>query len=227
VFKDIDAELTPKGYDGVWGDYDNDGDLDILLTGFDGASGKIARIYRNDNGGFSSTNTEPIGVSRSSIAWGDYDNDGDLDILLAGFPQLSPVTRVYRNNTIIPNTPPSVPSGLAAVLTDKVVSLSWNAASDTQTAANGLTYNLRVGTKPGRSNILSAMANPTNGYRRLPQLGNANHGLTASLKVTCGVYYWSVQAIDTAWAGSPFATEGTIDVGPCKNVYLPTVWKVQ
>jgi hypothetical protein len=91
------------------------------------------------------------------------------------------------------------------------VTLQWNAATDAQTTnANGLTYNLRLGTAPGAVNILSPQADPTSGFRRLPQLGNAQHGLTARLtNVAVGFYYWSVQAVDTAFAGSPFAAEGT------------------
>ena len=79
----------------AWGDYDRDGDLDILLTG-DGMS----KIYRNDG---SNTFTEQTGiilegVSNGSAAWGDYDNDGYLDILLTGNGPSGPVSKVYRNN---------------------------------------------------------------------------------------------------------------------------------
>jgi hypothetical protein len=49
------------------------------------------------------------------------------------------------------------------------------------------------------------------GYRRLPEMGNAQAGLTArvgNLKPGTN-YYWSVQAVDTAFAGSTFAAEGS------------------
>jgi hypothetical protein len=36
----------------AWGDYDNDGDLDILLTGQDSGGNHVAKVYRNDGGGF-------------------------------------------------------------------------------------------------------------------------------------------------------------------------------
>ncbi len=42
-------------------------------------------MYRNDGGGvFTDIGAALTGVYWSSVAWGDYDNDGDLDILLAG-----------------------------------------------------------------------------------------------------------------------------------------------
>lgn len=89
--------------DGVaaWGDYDNDGDWDILLTGrYDARQlHSISKIYRNDEGKFIDINAGLEPVSRSSVAWGDYDNDNDLDILLTGYTDdKKAVTHIYRNN---------------------------------------------------------------------------------------------------------------------------------
>ncbi len=80
----------------AWGDYDNDGDLDILLTGL-GPS--ISRIYRNDGGTFTDIEAGLPGVNFSSVAWGDYDNDDDLDILLTGQSGSEDITRIYRNDS--------------------------------------------------------------------------------------------------------------------------------
>ncbi len=84
-FTDIDAGLPGMFRCSVaWGDYDNDGDLDFLLTGFT-VTERINRIYRNNgDGSFTDIEAGLPGVGCSSAAWGDYDNDGDLDILLAG-----------------------------------------------------------------------------------------------------------------------------------------------
>ena len=81
----------------AWGDYDNDGDLDILLTGNTGYT-VVSKIFRNENGSFiEQSSISIIGVERSSVAWGDYDNDGDLDILLSGNTGYSTVSKIYRN----------------------------------------------------------------------------------------------------------------------------------
>jgi len=98
------------------------------------------------------------------------------------------------------------------------VMLSWNAATDAQTPSAGLTYNVRAGTKPGGMDLLAANANPTNGFRSVPALGNAEMRLFLPLAgVTNGqTVYWSVQAVDTAFAGGPFATE-------CSVVSIPTM----
>jgi uncharacterized repeat protein (TIGR01451 family) len=99
TFTDISAGLTGAYMSsGAWGDYDNDGDLDILLTGHDGVWGYRSYVYRNDGGGSFNLSTGLRGVDHSSVAWGDYDNDGDLDILLAGESFMGFVTELYRND---------------------------------------------------------------------------------------------------------------------------------
>ncbi|GJQ63770.1 MAG: hypothetical protein SCALA702_28230 [Melioribacteraceae bacterium] len=81
-----------------WGDYDNDGDLDILLTGYSN-SGYISKIYKNQGGDtFEELEGLPlIGVYRGAVSWGDYDNDGDLDIFLTGTTDDSGISKIYKN----------------------------------------------------------------------------------------------------------------------------------
>ena len=72
--------------DAAWGDYDNDGDLDLALTGEIAAGGpRCARIYRNEGGGSFTMQADMMSIYRSSCAWGDYDNDGDLDLAFCGY----------------------------------------------------------------------------------------------------------------------------------------------
>ena len=80
-----------------WGDFDNDEDLDILVTGKQFNNQILISIYRNDKGIFSQTIPNIPGVYNGNATWGDYDNDKDLDILITGNTGTRPVTAVYNN----------------------------------------------------------------------------------------------------------------------------------
>lgn len=50
-------------------------------------------------GGFGEVHPGSLaGVHGGSVAWGDYDNDGDLDILLTGHTGSGYISKVYRND---------------------------------------------------------------------------------------------------------------------------------
>ncbi|WOK06112.1 LamG-like jellyroll fold domain-containing protein [Imperialibacter roseus] len=102
-FEDIFASLT-GAYEGSvdWGDYDNDGDLDLFLTGFSDLGVPLAILYRNDAGTFTNAGETFQGVAFSEADWGDFDSDGDLDLVVQGkynsnFPALTS-TIIYRND---------------------------------------------------------------------------------------------------------------------------------
>jgi len=99
VFTDIGAGLQALNNGSAdWGDYDGDGDLDLLLTGFDEFSGRYSIIYNNDNGTFSDLGAGLPGVGYGDAEWGDYDNDGDLDILLLGDGSSLTYTSIFNND---------------------------------------------------------------------------------------------------------------------------------
>jgi len=83
----------------VWGDYDNDGDADIFVTGLDEAGENVAEIWRNNSGAFElDLNQELVPPWYSSAAWGDIDNDGLLDLVVTGMDWMgSPRTILYKN----------------------------------------------------------------------------------------------------------------------------------
>ncbi len=85
----------------AWGDYDNDGDIDLLHSGSPSSLniGDFTKLYRNDgNGVFTPINTSIVAINTGSVDWGDYDNDGNLDVLITGGENSTEVARIYRNN---------------------------------------------------------------------------------------------------------------------------------
>lgn len=75
------------GMGAVFGDYDNDGDLDLFVTNF---SDDNNTLYRNDGDGFFTDVAFQSGLGAPSlpfVSWGteffDYDNDGWKDIFVA------------------------------------------------------------------------------------------------------------------------------------------------
>ncbi|HET9233337.1 MAG TPA: FlgD immunoglobulin-like domain containing protein, partial [Candidatus Eisenbacteria bacterium] len=146
-------------------------------------------------------------ASQSSVAWGDYDNDGDLDVLLSGYGVSGPITRVYRNETPAGNAVPSAPTNLTMMRNGNQLTLSWLGATDDHTPTAALTYNLRIGTTPVGNQVLPAMA-AANGYRRIVRAGNVQGRTSWTLTLPEGSYYWGVQAIDGSFLGSQFAQGG-------------------
>ncbi len=67
---------------GAWGDYDNDGDLDFIISGWSTSSrAYFTKLYRNDGKGVFTEVYTNIKVSGKEL-WGDYDNDGKLDLMI-------------------------------------------------------------------------------------------------------------------------------------------------
>ena len=83
-------ERHPFPFDGifsgeaVWGDYENDGDLDLFIAGSSKVFGNgVGRLFRNEDGQFAAE-LDVDGLHNASVAFGDYNGDGDTDLVIQG-----------------------------------------------------------------------------------------------------------------------------------------------
>ena len=220
------TELDSTGLVGVshsstiWADYDNDGDLDIFIGGtYEGGSGwvRVTDVFiNNGDSTFTPANfTFTADVFWGESAWGDYDADGDMDLICCGHDDLGGSnTIIYRNDIDTANTIPEAPTNLLTDVAEDSVTFSWDPSTDNETPSAGLTYNCYL--KNGLGDIIwNSLSNNSNGYRYIPASGNAQQDTSWSIKgMPDGIYFWSVQAIDNNFAGSQFAAEHSFLIGP-------------
>ncbi len=194
------------------GDYDNDGDLDMLTSGREG----YTFVYLGNNSGlFTEYIDDPesdiLDVYYSSVIWVDLENDSDLDVSLFGYGgggggwyQI----RVYINNISSNNTPPNASTSFTSSYVNNKLTLTWNNGSDENTSTLGLYYNLRVGTTSGGHEVVSGVygGGDDNGY-----FGNMMQRKSITLNslnlVANQTIYWAVQTIDTGLAKSSWSAE--------------------
>lgn len=84
----------------IYGDYDNDGDLDIFYIGGQNSSDQTVGLLQNNNGVYTKVELSEDfqSLQQASAAWIDYNNDGNLDLILTGsMDGSSTITMVMKN----------------------------------------------------------------------------------------------------------------------------------
>jgi hypothetical protein len=215
-------------------DYDNDGYLDFFAGGYQIVGSTIsyfAKLYHNkgasNNYIFTDTTSQtgvfsaiPAGVWGGSAQWIDFNNDGKLDLFFGGSITTSYYTRgrtyLFQNTGAKANTAPSAPANLTATVNGSDATFTWGAAADAETPQKGVTYELRVGSTHGGTDIISPFSDPSTGYNRVSAAGKLtenDRSIGYLLKgIPSGTYYWSVHAIDGGLMGGTWASEGTFTI---------------
>src|SRR6516225_3998318 len=82
-------ELRIIGMGAAWGDYDNDGWLDLVVTGYD-----TIVLFHNDHGHLVRVKSFPSPKGFwTGVSWGDYNRDGYLDLYVCGYVKYKPGER--------------------------------------------------------------------------------------------------------------------------------------
>jgi len=97
---------TGGNYASSWIDYDNDGDVDLFISKCNGggaaASARYNELHRNNGDGTFTDVSVAAGlydpVQTWSSAWGDYDNDGDLDVFVGASSFVDGQHKLMTNN---------------------------------------------------------------------------------------------------------------------------------
>ncbi len=91
-----------RSYGAAWGDYDNDGFIDLFIANASETnpiSSTFQFLYHNNGDGtFSRITTGVVATAFKygrGAAWGDYDNDGNLDLVLVNIAQSN---NLFHNN---------------------------------------------------------------------------------------------------------------------------------
>ena len=190
-----------------WGDYDNDGDLDLLVTGQSNTQGDLGSnpvtlVFNQNNNLFQVDETlsiDSVGISFSQ--WGDYDQDGDLDLFLSGFKENQDVvSQVYDNLEGIqnPNKPPNAPYLLDdSNIKDNKVVLTWTPPVDPEnssgsyTPESGLRYQIQIGSEDENN-----QHSISTGHYGINEIGTFTKPEKTIKNLQEGNYSWRVRAID-------------------------------
>ena len=144
TFTDVTKESglveLPSSATGVFGDYDNDGCLDLYVK-IVNANFSNKLFHNNCNGSFSDVTTlsrlANIGEKRrgSGASWGDYDNDGFIDLYIANHGSYRPDGEyiitfepnvLYHNNGDGTFTDVTVKAGVSGITNCVEPRYSWS-----------------------------------------------------------------------------------------------------
>ncbi|MBN1132278.1 MAG: T9SS type A sorting domain-containing protein [Bacteroidales bacterium] len=196
-------------------DLDNDGDADIIITGWSVTENRqVTNIYEcTDAANFTyarhtwSDSPNVPGVSESEIEVADFNNDHKIDIVISGFSGNfgRRVAGVIFNDMEKANTRPEPPQNLSI---DDIegggVMFSWDAGSDAETPVGSLTYSLYLKDVTNDRRLFNP-GTDQDGKRGVTGMGNLDNSLEWPIyELPDGDYEWSVQTVDGSYEGSTY-----------------------
>ncbi|MTI31024.1 gliding motility-associated C-terminal domain-containing protein [Xanthovirga aplysinae] len=174
-------------------DFNSDGFVDIVLKSSTGGELKNELMLNDGNLSFSS---EEIFMSDHQD-FGDWDWDGDLDILQFKKIEDSLEVVLLDNSTVAQNLGPTTPTQSMVFPQSNSITISWDSVKDDHTNQAALTYDLYL-KKEGIT--LSPGFKIENPYRIVVAHGNQNTLTEVSYhELDPGIYEYGIQAVDNAY----------------------------
>ncbi|MGM9837235.1 MAG: leucine-rich repeat protein [Paludibacteraceae bacterium] len=207
-------------------DVDNDGKYEIIAR--DSLSGRYNDCVNGDywliryNNRFkTATDAAPFlsktvlsGTAQPSFVVGDFNNDGVTEYWAECKTNGNRDDSYYIHghfDAATPNTPPAKMSApiLLPDAEQGMLNIVWQQGNDAESSPLDITYALRIGTAPGKSDVWYAYANAIGQHLNVGE-GNMGYALSRYVNVAGwqeGKYYIAVQAIDPAGLGGEWSDE--------------------
>lgn len=194
-----------------WADYNNDGLLDIFISGSGNQNNSFFGIYENNGiNGFILKFQSIADYNLAPFIIGDfYDWDGDLDLIVFGSEG-----KAYKNTANVSVNYPGTPENLVNYIEGSTVYLTWDKTIHSNEVDEGLTYNLRVGSSSGGVDIISPLSSYSIGQERnVVDIGAQGTNSSWKLRnLEPGTYYWAVQAINHSYRAGGWSEEGVFTI---------------
>lgn len=202
-------------------DFNSDGYCDINVSGILETGDTLNRIFREN--AYDILSHKELLTQR----FGDYDRDGDLDVLqLAATPAGSYSIQVYQNKTYAENLAPGQPESAVSAMIFNRLFLYWDKPLDDHTPSGSLTYDVFISST--EKDIMTGQFDLFNGRRLSVSHGNNGTSNYVLLRTYhSGPMNFNIQAVDNALHAGPGGIcrgmEGGVAGGNVCNDEIETV----
>lgn len=197
------------------GDINNDGLVDLLVSGTDGDGAAFSNstkiFYNNGDNTFTPAEVPGNMQARSgSVNLVNITNDNNLDYATFGYGQ--GWCAVFAENklndgAIASNTPPTLPGNFAVQYGGGKFSLSWDAATDAETAGSAIRYNVYAkNSSNGQVYMYAPASIETGKLKKGGDIVTLINQTSFQWNLPAADYTFGVQAVDQADIASEFTT---------------------
>lgn len=202
------------------GDMNSDGRADQLINGYDAQNKKDNFILDPD---ILLTYLDTAGLLVQRM--GDFDRDGDLDLLQVIDSASQQWIKYYENSIPVENQRPGIPTQAFAISAFNKTFLYWEAPQDDHTTTASITYDVWLGTT--QSTLITSSFDLASKRRMTVSHGNAGTNTSQIIQgLTDNRYFYQIQSVDNAYNGGYNICAGECmpcfdlvhkDIQSCKN----------